>query len=157
MSGARDPDMMDTPFDSSVFRDDFASYLERSTESPEVRAAYEDAQETHRILDSLVALRRALRLTQTAVARRMGVKQPAVSEFENEANDPRLSTIQRYARAVEGQIRLVLELPADCDWVSPSMSAYSAEKRAVAGGSVPVKRGNLARAWNAKSEWDLTA
>ncbi|WP_158603477.1 helix-turn-helix domain-containing protein [Micromonospora radicis] len=148
---------MATPFDSSAFEDEFAPYLAKATENPEVRAAYEDAQETHKILDSLVALRRALRLTQTAVARRMGIRQPAVSEFETEASDPRLSTIQRYARAVEGRIRISLELPAECDWVSPSVSAYSAEKPALAGSSVPVKRGNLARAWGAKSEWDLTA
>lgn len=157
MSGVRNTDMGLPAFDSSAFEDEFAPYLEQATENPEVRAAYEDGLETHKILDSLVALRRALRLTQTAVARRMGVKQPAVSEFENEASDPRLSTIQRYARAVEGRIRIVLELPAICDWVSPSVSAYSAEKPATAGSSVPVKRGSLARAWDGKSEWELTA
>ncbi|MGC4854444.1 helix-turn-helix domain-containing protein [Micromonospora sp. DT4] len=100
MSGAVNPDMSATPFDSSVFEDDFATYVATATQNPEVRAAYEDAQETHRILDSLVGLRRALRLTQTAVARRMGIKQPALSEFENEASDPRLSTLHPMPRSL---------------------------------------------------------
>ncbi|MFG1762245.1 helix-turn-helix domain-containing protein [Micromonospora parva] len=149
--------MSATSFDSSAFDDDFAAYLEAATENPEVRAAYEDAQETHRILDSLVGLRRALSLTQKAVARRMGIKQPAVSEFENEASDPRLSTLQRYARAVEGRIRIILEMPADCDWVSPSVTAYSAEKPARVDNNPSIKRSTMARAWRSKSEWDLTA
>ncbi len=87
----------------------------------------------------------------------MGIKQPAISEFENEASDPRLSTLQRYARAVEARIRIIMEMPADCDWVSPSISAYSPNKPALADKNPSVKRSSMARAWRSKSEWDLTA
>lgn len=92
--------------------------------NPEARAAFEDAQARSNLVDALVKLRRALGLTQTEVARRMGVKQPMVSGFENEGSDPRLSTIQRYARAVEATSVFKLTLPAHCDWV-PRSDRYS--------------------------------
>ncbi|WP_212992237.1 helix-turn-helix domain-containing protein [Actinoplanes auranticolor] len=140
-----------------MFDDEFASYLDESLQDPEVRAAYEDGEERHRIVDSLIALRRALRLTQKAVAGRMGVRQPAVSEFENEANDPRLSTLQRYARAVEARLKVVVEMPAECDWISTSLMTYSPEKPTVVDAGVSVTKGNLARTWRARSDWELTA
>lgn len=60
----------------------------------------EDAKELHRLLDELVERRKQLNLTQTDVARLMGVTQPTVSAFESEDSNPRIETVQRYARAV---------------------------------------------------------
>src|SRR5262245_36753734 len=82
---------------AAIDQDDFFAEV---LANPEARAAFDDAQARDSLVDALVALRHALGLTQTEVARRMGVKQPMVSGFENEGSDPRLSTIQRYARAV---------------------------------------------------------
>lgn len=70
-------------------------------EDPVTRAAYEDAQSRSRLVDTLVRFRHRLGLTQTQVASAMGVKQPTISGFETEGSDPRLSTIQRYARSVD--------------------------------------------------------
>lgn len=94
------------------------TFLARVMDNPEARAAFEDAQCRSTLVDALVKLRRALGLTQTEVARRMSVKQPTVSGFENEGSDPRVSTIQRYARAVEATVSWRLAMPAHCDWVS---------------------------------------
>lgn len=51
-------------------------------------------------LAGLVRLRKGLGLTQENVAERMRVSQPAVAAFERVENDPKLSTIRRYAMAV---------------------------------------------------------
>lgn len=51
------------------------------------------------VVTALVARRRALGLTQTAVGRSMGTTQSAVSELESGA-DCRLSTLRRYAAAL---------------------------------------------------------
>ncbi|HEV2088532.1 MAG TPA: helix-turn-helix transcriptional regulator [Cryptosporangiaceae bacterium] len=48
----------------------------------------------------LVAHRRSVGLSQTEVAARMGTSQSTVARLESGDVDPRLSTLERYARAV---------------------------------------------------------
>jgi transcriptional regulator with XRE-family HTH domain len=73
---------------------------------PAVRAGYEDARQREDLLAALVAARRSR--SQQAVAAAMGTTQSAVSDIENGRVDPRLSTLQRYARAVERRLEIVL-------------------------------------------------
>jgi transcriptional regulator with XRE-family HTH domain len=89
---------------NTAHRTNFDDFLARALMNVETRAAYEDSQHRHRVVDALVRLRNRLDLTQTDVAKRMGIKQPAVSGFETEGSDPRLSTLQRYARAVDASL-----------------------------------------------------
>ena len=58
--------------------DELDSYVAEAKKDPAFRAAYEDVAERHSILDRLVGLRRHRRLSQRAVAERMGVGQPTV-------------------------------------------------------------------------------
>ena len=53
---------------------------------------------------SLIALRGERGLSQDAIAERMGVSQPTVAAFEHVENDPKLSTLRRYAMAVEALV-----------------------------------------------------
>jgi transcriptional regulator with XRE-family HTH domain len=129
--------------------DELETYLSEARQDPVFRAAYEDAEERHSIIDRLVGLRRLRRLSQTAVAARMGVRQPTVSGFETEDSDPRLSTLQRYARAVEAKLRLVLVIPSACDWISTGGNAYlGTSPQGTAGASV--REGELAEEWRAE-------
>ena len=131
--------------------DELEAYLSEARQDPAFRAAYEDAEERHNILDKLVGLRRLRRLSQSAVAARMGVRQPTVSGFETEDSDPRLSTLQRYARAVEARLRLVLVIPNECDWISAGANAYrGTTPRGSAG--VAVREGELAEEWRAEKQ-----
>lgn len=61
-------------------------------------------------LAQLVELRKKLGLTQTEIAERMNVSQPAVAAFERVENDPKLSTIRRYAMAVGLLVDHVVEV-----------------------------------------------
>jgi ribosome-binding protein aMBF1 (putative translation factor) len=61
-------------------------------------AALADTQEE--LVAELVARRRALGLSQTEVAARMGTSQSAVARLEGGGADARLSTVQRYAQAL---------------------------------------------------------
>jgi transcriptional regulator with XRE-family HTH domain len=61
--------------------------------------------------DRLTARRRALGLSQTEVAARMGTSQSAVARLESGAADIRLSTLYRYAEALGDS--LAVELRAD--------------------------------------------
>jgi transcriptional regulator with XRE-family HTH domain len=53
------------------------------------------------LIDELLRLRRESGLTQDDIAEATGMKQQRVSYFEQRSQDPRLSTLLRYARAVD--------------------------------------------------------
>src|SRR5882724_7756954 len=57
------------------------------------------------LIETLVRTRIDLGLKQRDVAERMGVSQPAVSDFERLGGDPHLSTIRRYALAIGATVR----------------------------------------------------
>jgi len=58
------------------------------------------------VLSELVAARKALKMTQADVATAMETTQSAISDIESRANDPRLSTLQRYAAAVQRELQI---------------------------------------------------
>lgn len=60
--------------------------------------------QTQDLLTSLVAERHARKMTQQDVADLIGVTRTAVTHFERYDSDPKLSTIIRYAMAVEARI-----------------------------------------------------
>jgi transcriptional regulator with XRE-family HTH domain len=55
-------------------------------------------------------LRKAKRITQEQVARRLGGRQVYVSRLENRA-DMKLSTLRDYVRAIGGDLRLMVTFP----------------------------------------------
>ncbi len=60
----------------------------------------EAALRARQLLRSLAERRRHLGLSQTAVAARMGTSQSALARIEGGDADPRISTVERYARAI---------------------------------------------------------
>lgn len=71
---------------------------------PEVTAARADVAAYASLIESLVELRHRRGMTQHDVAERMGTTQSVVSHFERLGGDARISTVQRYARAVGAQL-----------------------------------------------------
>jgi transcriptional regulator with XRE-family HTH domain len=69
-------------------------------QSPSRRRALALAQADEELHAKLLLARSEMHLSQTQVAKIMGVSQPTVASFERYDNDPRLSTIRRYAHAV---------------------------------------------------------
>ena len=90
----------------SLEHDDLGQMLEEIAADPAARAGYEDALHREELLQAMVAARGTL--AQKAVATAMGTTQSAVSDIENGRVNPRLSTLQRYARAVERRIEMRL-------------------------------------------------
>lgn len=71
-------------------------------------AAYDDAFSRTTLLRELVELRNRRGLSQAAVAQAMDTVQSAVSELEKGRSEPRLSTLQRYVRAIGSELRIRL-------------------------------------------------
>lgn len=98
------------------FELDFLTDLGFDVEDPAVLAANEDSEEHARLIETLVALRKAQDLKQNVVADRMGTTQSRVSSFERISGDPRLSTVMRYARAVDARVRIRVSPHQESHW-----------------------------------------
>ena len=72
-----------------------------------------DAGERHRLVSALANRRHRMGLTHAQVAERMGTKPRDVADLEAGAVDPRLSTLQRYARALGGRLVTDIEMPEE--------------------------------------------
>ncbi len=107
--------------------DDLDVFLNEQLEDPVFKAAYEDAGYRENLVRDLVGRRRALGFNQTVLAARMGTTQSAVSDFEGCVGDARISTFQRYARAVECRLQLAV-----CDARPYQDFIYSLPQRPVA-------------------------
>lgn len=79
--------------------------------SPEDRALYEQRKSELMAEElSLQALRKAMRRTQTQMARRLRMRQDSVSRLE-QRTDLLLSTLRGYVKALGGELHLVAEFP----------------------------------------------
>lgn len=98
---------------------DFMRSMERLLEEDaEFRAGYDDAVERERMIATLVEWRDRAGMSQKQVAKAMGVGQSTISQFEG-STDPRLSTVQRYARAVGAKAHFLVgstPSPAQANW-----------------------------------------
>lgn len=87
--------------------------------SPSRKRALELARADEQLHAKLLRAREQQGLTQTQLADLMGVSQPSVASFERYDNDPKLSTIRRYAHAVGVTITHTVLLDGseiDCGW-----------------------------------------
>ena len=69
-------------------------------DSKEMRRAKVLASNDLELLANLVELRRRQNISQTELAEKLGISQATVAAFERSDNDPKLSTIRRYAHGV---------------------------------------------------------
>jgi len=72
-----------------------------SSKFPGFEALGDDVGE---VVDALVRRRQQLGLSQTTVAARMGTSQSAVARLEAGRGDPRVSTLSRYAAALDTSV-----------------------------------------------------
>lgn len=80
----------------------------RAKQDPEFAENYESGYTDFKIGIVLRQAREAAGLTQDEVARKLKTKKSAISRIENHADDVRLSTIRRYAKAVGADLQIRL-------------------------------------------------
>ena len=80
----------------------------RAKRDPEFAENYDTGYSDFKIGVVLRQAREAAGLTQDEVARRLKTKKSAISRIENHADDVRLSTIRRYAKAVGANLQIRL-------------------------------------------------
>ena len=89
---------------------DVEKYIDDRKQSDEEFAAeYEVGYENFKIGVMLRQARERAGVTQREVAEQLETQKSAISRIENHAEDIRLSTLERYARALGKKIRVELE------------------------------------------------
>lgn len=109
---------------------DARTLLAQELEQDEFREAFEDALSLDTLIDQLIELRHLRGVNQSQLAKSMGVGQSTVSGFETESTDPRISTLQRYARALNARVKVSLEVCGEAGaWRSAALHSWKASAR----------------------------
>lgn len=91
---------------------DLKRYIEdRSARDPKLAEGFEQGYADFKIGVLLRQAREDAGLTQKQIADRLATQKSAISRIENHAGDIRLSTLERYARAVGRRLFLDLRAP----------------------------------------------
>lgn len=120
--------------------------LELDIETPNERLGRLLAEQDADLLDMLIQVRKARGLSQQDVAKMLGLSQPTIADFERYENDPKLSTLRRYALAVGAEVRHAVDLfnPAHVDdWdsaVTVRFESFARRKPVARRGWEPVGR-----------------
>ena len=84
-------------------------FIEEMSDDQEFVDLMADARRRREVVEDLVKLRKDVaNMSLREFARLLELSAATVSEFEKQAEDPRLSTVQRYARAVGHEVVITL-------------------------------------------------
>jgi len=93
---------------------DLTEYAQqRAQRDPEFADGLESGYEDFKIGVLLRQAREAAGLTQQAIAERLETQKSAISRIENRAGDIRLSTLERYAKALGWSLSVKLHPPQE--------------------------------------------
>jgi DNA-binding XRE family transcriptional regulator len=88
---------------------DHEAFLKKTSKRKEFRKAYDDLEEEYRLTREMLAARSKFGLTQEAVAELMGTTKSAISRLEAAGKHaPSLTTLKKYARAVDCRLEIKL-------------------------------------------------
>jgi len=83
-----------------------SQWLEEEMQEEEFRLLWRDREAAYKVAGELLRLRKRQGLSQSEVARRAGLKQPAIARLESGAVRPTLDTIRRVAHALGRELEV---------------------------------------------------
>ena len=87
--------------------DDLDRFIEeRKKEDPEFAEGFDEGYQNFKIGVLFKMSREQAGMTQEEVAQKLGTKKSAISRIENHAEDIRLSTLHKYAKALGKKVNL---------------------------------------------------
>ena len=98
--------------------------LEEHLRDPEFRAHWEATALARQIAIWVIRYRADHDLSQTALARRLGMTQSAVSRLEEGDHEPRLATLRRLSEVLGMRVNLTIEPPSEA---APDRSRVTVE------------------------------
>ena len=85
---------------------DYESFRKKLLSDPEVLKEYEAHKAEYEVAMALIKARLAAKMTQSDVARRMHTSQAQIARLESGQHFPSMSSIHKYAQAVNRKINL---------------------------------------------------
>ncbi len=85
---------------------DVERYITKRKKSPRFEKDFESGYKAFEFSVMLRNARESAGITQETVAKRLHTKKSAISRIENHAEDIRLSTLEKYAKAVGKRLRV---------------------------------------------------
>ena len=82
---------------------------DRKERDPEFAENYDEGYENFKIGATLKKARLEKGFTQEQLAKLLHTKKTAISRIENHAEDIRLSTLEKYAKALDKEVKIVIE------------------------------------------------
>lgn len=79
----------------------------RSEKDKEFREAYNQVSKEYELKKELIKRRKDQNITQSAIARKTGLKQQEISRVETESNSPTLRTFLKYLDAMNLELKIV--------------------------------------------------
>jgi DNA-binding XRE family transcriptional regulator len=83
-------------------------WLKEEMQDEEFRLLWREREAAYKVAGEFIRLRKKQGLSQSEVARRAGLKQPAIARLESGAVKPTLDTIQRVAHALGRELEVTL-------------------------------------------------
>ncbi|MEK7481355.1 MAG: helix-turn-helix transcriptional regulator [Patescibacteria group bacterium] len=75
---------------------------------PEIRKAYDGLGPEFEIIRALIGKRLRKGLTQTALARKLGMKQSAIARLESGTANPTIGSLQKVAHALDAKLTVAI-------------------------------------------------
>ncbi len=86
----------------------FDTFKKKALKNPAVKAEYDALEAEFALVHELITARQKAKLTQEQVAERMGTSQSAVARMESGRTMPSTTSLQKYAKAVGRQLKIVM-------------------------------------------------
>ena len=84
----------------------FDKLLKQELKNPEFKKAYDDLELEFQIINLMVQRRIDKKLTQKQLAKKLGIKQPVISQFEQGNFNPSVKFLKRLAKALDAKIEI---------------------------------------------------
>ncbi len=84
--------------------DDWKNLKTKILKDPEVKKCYDEMEVEYRVIGDLIKLRKAEKINQEQLARRMGTTQSALSRFEAGGTNVSIDFLKRMAKALDKKL-----------------------------------------------------
>ncbi len=84
----------------------FSTLKKRLLKDPEIRKAYDDLEPEFALIESIIKKRIEKGMTQSALAKKVGTKQSAISRLESGSSNPSFVFLKKVAKALGSRLKI---------------------------------------------------
>ncbi|OGD98546.1 hypothetical protein A3A49_02015 [Candidatus Curtissbacteria bacterium RIFCSPLOWO2_01_FULL_38_11b] len=85
----------------------YDEFLAKSLKDPEFKKEYDALEDEFVLINEILSARLAKKMTQADLAKKLGMKQEAISRLESGESNPTYSTLSKVAKALDKKVALV--------------------------------------------------